>query len=174
MIRATFLALVFFSLFSFAQAQNKAASNVPGFRSIEWGSHIDSIEVEGRKLNFKEDEESSRANAYILPKDRLNIGTVKLKKINYIFNDEGRFTRVFMIGDKEFKEDMEFILSYKFGAPSDIRSLGYSSFKQWKVGSQGVDFILTSYSDREVFTLTIESKWEYINRNKKNINVDDF
>lgn len=149
------------------------SANVPDFREIEWGAHIDSVFIDGEKINFVKIPEATESNSYKIPKDKMKIGTVELEKLHYIFNEKDRFKKVFMQGEKDYLSDMEFILSYKFGKPSTVRNLGYVKLKEWTVGN--VVFTLSAFSNkRDIFTVTIESNWEQGERYRENMKVDDF
>lgn len=162
------VAFVSFATFSMAQTQ----TTVPDFRDISWGTHKDSVVIDGRNINFVEVEEGPDPNSYRIPNDNMKIGTVKLEKLHYIFNGDGRFKKVFVTAPRQYLEDMEFILGYKFGEPSKVRRLGYVTIKDWKIGD--VVFTLSEFSNREFFSLTIESNWEYSAKRRENMNVKDF
>lgn len=161
---------------SLAMAQPSSATandKVPDFRDIKWGEHVDSVFKDGEKVNFVKVDDAMNENSYKIPGDDMTIGTVKLQKINYIFNEDNRFKKVFIRGEPKHLADMEFILNYKFGEPTNQQSLGYVNLKTWKVGN--VVFTLSDFKDEKTFfTLTIESKWENEAAHKRNINVDDF
>ncbi len=155
------------------QYQQNAEAIVPGFRGILWGTHRDSVVRDGQKVVFvKVEEDAPARNTYVIPGDDLTIGAVELNYLYYIFNDQGRFVKVYMEANKKFVEDMLFILKYKFGPPSDTRDLGHVRLYEWRI--DGVSFTLSEFRDRPIFVLTIESNWEYVERIRKNVNVPDF
>ncbi len=155
-----------------AQSNPSHEAIVPGFRGILWGTHLDSVIIEGQKARFVKVEDAAFPRAYYLPGDDMTIGAVRLNKLYYIFNKDSRFTKVYMEANKKFLEDMLFILKYKFGPPSDTRDLGHVRIYEWRI--DGVNFTISEFKDRPTFLLTIESNWEYVERIRKNVNVPDF
>ncbi len=155
-----------------AQPGQQREAIVPGFRGILWGTHIDSVIVNGEKAQFIKAEDAPIPRAYRLSGDDLTIGAVELDKLYYVFNNKNRFTKVYMEANKKFLEDMLFILKYKFGPPTDQRDLGHVRLYEWRI--DGVNFTLSEFKDRPTFILTIESNWEYVERIRKNVNVPDF
>jgi hypothetical protein len=97
------------------------------------GAFKDSLFVKGKKVEFVKDKSSLIKNAYIIPNDDMTIGNVKLNKVNYIFNDDGRFVKVYLEGPKEQTDQMKFILDYKFGAFKNESKVDNVSYKQWLV-----------------------------------------
>jgi len=168
-MKRAFLAATFSLFFLAAFSQT---TSVPDFRGIKWGTHLDSATIGNSTVNFLEDELGTEPNSYRIEGDDMSIGTAELQQITYIFNAKNRFIKVLMVGNEKYLPDMEFILSYKFGEPSNMRNFGYVSIKEWKVGD--VTFTLSDYQEREQFTLTLESRWEYSEKYKKNMNVEDF
>lgn len=162
----TVFALLFFAAGAFAQE-----TNVTSFRNMPWGAFRDSMYVKDKKIEFVKDKSSLTKNAYIIPNDDMSIGNVKLNKINYIFNDEGRFVKVYIEGPKEQSEQMRFILDYKFGTFKNESRVDNVSYKQWLV--KDVTFTLGEY-DYLKFEVKIESNWQASEAYKKNTSVDDF
>ncbi len=162
----TVFALLFFAAGAFAQE-----TNVTSFRNMPWGAFRDSLYVKDKKIEFVKDKSSLTKNAYIIPNDDMSIGNVKLNKINYIFNDEGRFIKVYIEGPKEQSEQMRFILDYKFGTFKNESRVDNVSYKQWLV--KDVTFTLGEY-DYLKFEVKIESNWQASEAYKKNTSVDDF
>ncbi len=151
----------------------QSKQQVSDFREIKWGTHKDSVFRNGEKVNFKRVKNGVEPNSFTIPNDDMNIGTVEFEEIQYIFNENNRFKKVFLQADRKFVEDMNFILNYKFGKPDRERKLGYVNVKTWKIGE--VVFTLSKFkNDRNIFTLTIESNWEKSAEIRKNKNVDDF
>ena len=153
-------------LSSFAQEVN-----VTSFRSMPWGAYKDSLFANGKKLEFLKDKSSLIKNAYIIAGDDMTVGNVKLNRLNYIFNEEGRFVKVFLEGPKEDAEQMKFILDYKFGAHKNESRVDNVSYQQWLI--KDVTFTLGIY-DFLKFEVKIESNWQASEAYKKNISVDDF
>ena len=162
----TVFALLFFAAGAFAQE-----TNVTSFRNMPWGAFRDSMYVKDKKIEFVKDKSSLTKNAYIIPNDDMSIGNVKLNRINYIFNDEGRFVKVYIEGPKEQSEQMKFILDYKFGTFKNESRVDNVSYKQWLV--KDVTFTLGEY-DYLKFEVKIESNWQASEAYKKNTSVDDF
>ncbi|MBS1624520.1 MAG: hypothetical protein JSS76_07500 [Bacteroidetes bacterium] len=162
----TVFALLFFAAGAFAQE-----TNVTSFRNMPWGAFRDSMYVKDQKVEFVKDKSSLTKNAYIIPNDDMTIGNVKLNKIDYIFNDEGRFVKVYLEGPKEQSEQMKFILDYKFGTFKNESRVDNVSYKQWLV--KDVTFTLGEY-DYLKFEVKIESNWQASEAYKKNTSVDDF
>lgn len=141
------------------------------FRNIFWGVSKDSCFRDGKKIRFEKDRTTLLNNAYFIPGDDNNIGAVTLDKVLYIFNDGGRFYKVFLQGSVDQAEQMKFILNYKFG---DFKNQSYvddSHIMQWLV--KDVTFTL-KVVEKSRFELTIESSWQASEDYKKNTSVDDF
>jgi hypothetical protein len=147
------------------------SEGVLDFRNILWGSPKDSIWRDGKKLEFVKDRNSLIKDAFYLPGDDLTIGAVKLERVLYIFNEEGRFYKVFLEGTPADEEEMKFILTYKFGDFRNESFVDDSHIMQWLV--KDVTFTLKEIN-KSRFELTIESSWQASENYKKNISVDDF
>jgi hypothetical protein len=164
--------LLLLSILSIAYSGYSAESEgVLDFRNIFWGTPKDSVWRDGKKLEFIKDRNSLIKNAFYLAGDDLTIGAVKLERVLYIFNDEGRFYKVFLQGTPEQEEEMKFILTYKFGDYRNESFVDDSHIMQWLV--KDVTFTLKEV-DKSRFELTIESSWQASENYKKNISVDDF
>jgi hypothetical protein len=168
-MKKTFLAIL---MLGFAyQAFSSDNDAVLDFRKIFWGSNLDSIYRDGKKLDFVKDKNALIKNAYAIPGDDMTIGAIKLDRVLYIFNDDNRFYKVFIQGPIDQVEQMKFILTYKFG---DYRNESYvddSHIMQWLV--KDVTFTLREIT-KSRFELTIESNWQASEDYKKNTSVDDF
>jgi len=160
------------TLWGFALSGFSAESeSVLHFRNIFWGTKIDSVWRDGKKLEFQKDRNSLIKNAYSLAGDDPMIGAVKLDRVLYIFNEENRFYKVYLQGNVEQSEQMKFILTYKFG---DFRNESYvddSHIMQWLV--KDITFTL-KVINKSRFELTIESSWQASEDYKKNTSVNDF
>ena len=167
-MKKIFTFLFFLSFFIGASAQE---TNVTSFRNMPWGAYRDSLFVKGKKIEFTKDKSSLIKNAYIINNDDMSIGNVKLTKVIYIFNDEGRFVKVYLEGPKEQSDQMRFILDYKFGTHKNESRVDNVSYKQWLV--KDVTFTLGEY-DYLKFEVKIESNWQASEAYKKNTTVDDF
>jgi hypothetical protein len=167
-MKKIFTFLFFLSFIIGASAQE---TNVTSFRNMPWGAYRDSLFVKGKKIDFAKDKSSLIKNAYIINNDYMSIGNVKLTKVIYIFNDEGRFVKVYLEGPKEQSDQMRFILDYKFGTHKNESRVDNVSYKQWLV--KDVTFTLGEY-DYLKFEVKIESNWQASEAYKKNTTVDDF
>jgi hypothetical protein len=154
--------------FSGFSAENQ---QVLDFRNIFWGTKLDSVWRDGKKLEFVKDKNSLIRNAYYISCDDMTIGAVKLDKVLYIFNEEARFYRVFLQGPGGQLEDMKFILTYKFGDFRNESFVDDTHIMQWLI--KDVTFTLREVG-KSRFELTIESSWEAGEEYKKNTSVDDF
>ena len=141
----------------FAIGASAQETNVTSFRNMPWGAFRDSLYVKGKKIDFVKDKSSLTKNAYTIPNDDMTIGSVKLNRINYIFNDEGRFVKVYIEGSKEQADQMKFILDYKFGGYKNESKVDNVAYKQWLV--KDVTFTLGEY-DFLKFEVKIESNWQ--------------
>lgn len=168
-----------------ATAQGKKTTKKPGndghyvladFRGIKWGSHIDSIEVEGTKLNFIKSKDVADKNAYVLNNDEMMIGTVVLDKVYYLFNKQGRFTGVLLIGKRNIEEkkqfgEMKYILTYKFG-DAELREVPGAVQYYWMVDD--VRITLDDQESQGIFTVEFYSDYERTESKRVNMNVNDF
>lgn len=148
-----------------------AQDRILDFRDILFGAKLDSIFIKGTKIDFQKDRNAALRNAYEIPGDNLFIGNVKLRKINYIFNDELRFFKVFMLGNKEDVAQIRFILNFKFGEHRNESIVDGIRYQQWII--KDVTFTLAEF-DNVKFELVMESNWQASEIYKKNTNVDDF
>ena len=164
--------LILFSLICLSFPLFSAESEgVLDFRNIFWGTPIDSVWRDGKKLEFVKDRTSLIKNSYYISGDDMLIGAVKLEKALYVFNDEKRFYKVFLQGDLDQQEEMKFILNYKFGDFRNESFVDDSHIMQWLV--KDVTFTLKEIN-KSRFELTIESSWQASENYKKNTSVDDF
>jgi hypothetical protein len=146
------------------------------FRGVRWGTHVDSIYRDGVKLEFTKSTEVTDKNAYTLASDEMIIGTVLLDKIYYVFNKQGRFTGVLLIGKRSLDEkkqfgEMKYILTYKFGAP-ELREVPNAVQYYWMVDD--VRITLDDEESQELFTVEFFSDYERSESKRTNMNVDDF
>ncbi|MBI1223471.1 MAG: hypothetical protein GC180_12780 [Bacteroidetes bacterium] len=146
------------------------------FRDIKWGSHVDSIYRDGVKLNFIASNEVTDKNAYVLANDEMMLGTVLLDKIFYLFNKQGRFTGVLLIGKRQIDEkkqfgEMKYILTYKFGEP-ELREVPGAVQYYWMVDD--VRITLDDQESQGIFTVEFYSDYERSESKKINMNISDF
>lgn len=168
-----YIAIAILSLFVVFNVQAQQ-DRVNDFRQIEWGSHIDSIYRYGDKLEFVKVDDKNKngyGNAFYLENDVKEIGSVETNKILYVFNDEDRFKKVIIEGDKSELEEMAFILDYKFGRHGASEKIDNVKYHNWVV--QDVSFTLSEFEARD-WKLVIESDWERAAMYKANTTVDDF
>lgn len=143
------------------------------FRDIKWGTHIDSvIREDGTRMEFVKSTEYGDKNAYYIPNDDMMIGTVVLKNLYYVFNDNGRFVGVVMMGDSKHLGEMKYILVNKFGQPENTEEGASSKLYHWTVDD--VRISLTSENINKVFTAEFTSDYELSESKRVNRNVDDF
>jgi hypothetical protein len=150
---------------------SNSLQNVPDFRNIKWGSNLDSVYVNDSKINFVKTFEINDPNAYVIADDDMDIGTVKLDKLYYIFTPENRFVKVLMIGSRIQLADMKYILSYKFGEPS-VMDLDNGLQRHWMIDD--VRVVLKDIPDASIFTVEFTSDFEMAENKKINRSVDDF
>jgi len=172
MKKLTGLGLLFVFLIS-GSLQAQEGKKVTDFRGIEWGAHKDSIFRNGEKVNFSRVKNGVESNSFTIPNDDMTIGTVEFDNVQYIFNDNNRFKKIFLEAQKKYITDMEFILTYKFGEADKTQELGYVTIRRWKLDN--VVFTLSDFNNsRDIFTVNIESQWERSAKMQKNRRVDDF
>lgn len=142
-----------------------------GFRDIKWGTHKDSVFINGEKVNFIPAKDVNGDNAYYIKNDDLMIGTVTLKNIFYDFNANDRFNRVLMSGEKQYRE-MLYILNYKWGDAPEVTKSPSGTVSRWVIDD--VRVYLTRDGDSDNFTLEFSSNFELQEAKKQNRNVKDF
>lgn len=146
----------------------------PDFRDMKWGTHRDSVILNGQFVQFNRANNKSDTGAYQIQDDNMVIGTVACRNIYYYFNSSGRLNRVKLIVPKAFKGEMKYILTSKFEEPTSIADLsnGYQSI--WS-NIEEVRLMMT-YFDDPVDFLTVEFSSEFELNESKKINraVDDF
>lgn len=162
---------VLFCSFAAFSAGPAGDEKVNDFRDIFWGAAKDSIWRDGQKVEFKRDPNAVQKNVYIIPNDNMNLGAVKLNKVNYIFNDENRFYKVLLESDIKTYDEIFFILNYKFGDFKNESNVDNVHYIQWLV--KDVTFTLAKYENSRV-ELIIESNWQASEDYKKNTSVSDF
>lgn len=145
-------------------------SKVTSFRDMVWGVHKDSIFRNGTKIKFIKDRNASEANTYTMADDNLTLGSAKLEKISYFFNKDNRFKKVILVGNKQYLEDVKYIVKYKFGTGKPSES-GKVKIIKWQIGD--VEINLTTHEDEDKFKLILESNWDISETFVKNMNVKD-
>ncbi|MHB1277571.1 MAG: hypothetical protein ACYC1Q_04170 [Bacteroidia bacterium] len=158
------------------QPSNEGNYVLADFRDIRWGTHVDSIYRDGVKLTLTRSTEVTDKNAYTLESDEMIIGTVLLDKIYYIFNKQGRFTGVLLIGKRQLDAkkqfgEMKYILTYKFGEP-ELREVPNAVQYYWNVDD--VRITLDDQESQELFTVEFFSDYERSESKRTNMTVDDF
>lgn len=163
---------VLLAILSLSALQAQEAYKVPGFRNMTWGVHKDSVYRSGERLNFNLDKKAEEVNSYFLQNENLTLGNARLLSINYIFNDDNRFSKVKISGSMKYIDDINFILQHKFGSPKDVeRVTGDYEIREWQTGD--VSFRLST-TRGDNFILTIDSNWERTESYIKNTSVTDF
>ncbi len=146
---------------------------VIGFRTYRWLQHKDSIYVNGEKITFKLDNDAEKPNTYLLDVDNYTFGSVRLNRVNYIFNEDDKLTGIVLKGDESGYDDMAFILNKKFGAPEDVMELGVDlKVMNWKKGSTTIK--LTNPGSGDTYSVIIENSKAKTERIIKNRGVKDF
>ena len=147
------------------------SDRVSSFRDIVWGSYIDSVMIDGAEVKFERSKGSDFDNAYEIFNDKMMLGNVEMNQVNYIFNEEGRFYKVYLKGRKDQTEEMKFILEYKFGSPDNTWKVDELNYTQWIIAD--VTFTLAEH-EFHTFDLVIESDWQAAEAYRKNTSVEDF
>lgn len=142
------------------------------FRDITWGSHIDSVYKDGAKVDFVKSTEYGGKNAYTISNDDMSIGTVVLRNIYYIFNDDDRFIGVIMIGTSKQFGEMKYILVNKFGQPHKEDETVSSKQFFWTIDD--VRISLTNETINKLFTVDFTSDYAITESKRVNRDVDDF
>lgn len=162
------ISMVQFSLLNLFAEQNR----VEDFRDVVWGTPLEAAYRGGEKLDFIKVKGPLANNSYYLKNDPMSIGTVKLNSIHYHFSEEDdKFFKVELKGDRKFIDDMIFILNYKFGEFENKSEVDGVKYFQWIV--QDVTFTLSQFEARD-FELSVQSDWETAQKYKKNTSVEDF
>ncbi len=142
------------------------------FRKIRWGTHLDSVVRNGMKVRFTKSTELGDKNAYYIQDDNMLVGTVALKALYYIFNDNDRFIGVIMTGESKQLGEMKYILVNKFGNPD--KEENPVSGKQYYWNIDDVRVSLVNESINQIFTVDFTSDYERSESKRINRNVDDF
>lgn len=142
------------------------------FRDIKWGSHLDSVFRDSAKVNFVKSTNIEDKNAYTIAGDDMFIGTVHLKNIYYIFNDEDRFIGVYLVGDSKQFGEMKYILTSKFGQSSKTEESSATKHYYWNIDDVLISLVNNSIS--KMFNVEFSSNYTTIESKRINGNVDDF
>lgn len=146
---------------------------IKGFREMEWLDHKDSIYMNGEKVIFILDREADEPNTYYIDNDKLRLGSARLTSINYVFNEDDKLNKVVMKGNKDYFDDVKFILNHKFGGAEDVNTFGADlSVTEWKIGDTTLKISQSGGGDK--FSLIIESSRDRTESYIKNMNVPDF
>jgi hypothetical protein len=154
-----------------AKEKGKVIKPINHFREIFWGSNSDSTYVGDKKVEFVFVSELKGEKFYQIENDDMTIGSVTLKKINYVFDKENRFTKVVMEGDKKDAQAMNFILENKYGKPLNEDKTDEVEYFEWLV--KGVKILFAEHALHK-FETVISNNMEAIENYKKNTHVDDF
>lgn len=152
---------------------NYDGKKITGFRGIKWLSNLDSIYQNGEKVSFIRDKESNRPNTYFLANEKLTFGSVRLKGVSYMFNDNNKLTSIVMKGAKESYAEMKFILNHKFGSAEGVSLFGDEmSVTEWRIGN--VTIKLTESGSGDEYSVVVESTADKTDSILRNRNVKDF
>ena len=144
-------------------------SKVTGFRDLVWGVHKDSVSKNGKRINFIKVKQS---DAYKLDKEVLTLGAAKLVKIHYFFNSANRFKSVEMIGSNKYEEDIKDILTYKFGAPQEVKQVSKTiTLSEWNDGDVSISWSQNTVTEQ--FSLILKSNFDLTQAIMANMNVND-
>ncbi len=168
------ITLLFVVGFVFINAQN-VPDRIEGFRDFKWGSHVDSIYINGNKVIFTPANKVDLLNGgkfYTVNNDDLTIGSIGLTNIYYVFSDKtNRLYKVILEGKKQNVEEMDFIVDYKYGKHVNELVDDDKVSKQWIVADVTLSLYNFNYNK---FEFELLSDWEAAEAYKKNINVSDF
>jgi len=146
--------------------------NIDDFRGAKWGQSMEEIQFEGNKdPKFVREGSSGPYTIYSIENDNYTIGTAKLSRIHYHFNQSGQFVRVIMEGSDEYNEDIESILSNRLPKPDKTILYQWEVIRTWE--DDQVVVIFREYKDMD-FILELNSKVGLISKMKKNAKIDDF
>lgn len=168
-MRFSALIIILFSFYSLAFSQS-SEKRISDFRDIYWGAPLDSTYRSGFKVKFEKDKLSSEKNAYLIPGDKMKIGSVDLNRVNYVFNDKNNLFKVLLEGPKNQSEFMTFIIEHKFG-PYQKDIIDKTEVRTWKIQDVIITMYLHEFRDFQVY---FESDWKAAADYEKNINVKDF
>ncbi|MBI3233888.1 MAG: hypothetical protein HYZ42_07580 [Bacteroidetes bacterium] len=190
-MRKTLLALLGFVFILNVQAQKRKSTSTsgashevkkestpnfscPDFREMKWGTHRDSISINGTNISFQKANVKTDTSAYVIADDNMVIGTVICKNIYYYFNATGRLTKVKLVVPKVHKGEIKYILVSKFEEPTTISDLANGYQTIWN-NIDEVRLVMTYFEDPVDF-LTVEFMSDFELNESKKINkaVDDF
>jgi len=143
------------------------------FRTIPWGTHKDSaFDSNGEQITFVKAKGANGSNAWEISEDDMNIGTVVMDRIIYIFTEEDQFEGVRMTGEtaKSFHE-MKYILIYKFGE-AKIKDIPNGVLYSWIIDGVRINLTLNTLTDS--FVVEFASDYVVSQSRKINRNINDF
>lgn len=150
------------------------AERIEGFRDITWGSHVDSVFVNGEQVVFTPAAKVDLLNGgkfYTIANDDLIIGSINLVNIYYVFSEDDRLYKVILEGKKADVEQMEFIVDYKYGTNVNEAVDDDKVSKQWIVSDVTLSLYNFNYNK---FEFELFSDWEAAEAYRKNTSVMDF
>lgn len=163
--------IAFFAILMTAMSYGQG-SKVTGFRDLVWGIHKDSVYSKGVKQKLEKEKGPREVNSFTMINDNLTLGSAKLTKINYHFNEDNRFKKVVMFGNEKYVQDVREILIFKFGRAKSLKEPNANlKVYEWQDGD--VSISLTQNKREENFQLIIESNWDLSETYMKNMNVND-
>ena len=142
----------------------KPQVKITGFKEIEFGKTL--AYYENKDVQFK--RTPGGTFHYERVNERKSIGPVDFRAIYYLFEDEGRFSRIEAWTPRYNKEIFLDILIEKYGKGYEHLSVGEIGGEQWKWTFENAIVTLVYYvSGRDMlFTIELNSP-EYILRKKK-------
>lgn len=167
------ISIAIFTLIASLSLQAQETYIFDDFRTIPWGTHLDSaFDANGKQIIFEKAKGVNGSNAWEINEDDKNIGTVVMDRILYIFTEDNRFEGVRMTGEsaKSFHE-MKYILTYKFGE-AKIKDISNGLLYSWIIDGVRVNLTLNTLTD----SFVVEFASDYVvNQSRKiNRNINDF
>jgi hypothetical protein len=154
-------------------AKEATTYSCPNFRDMKWGTHKDSIMINGALIPFIKSTSKTDSAAWYITDDDMVIGTVTCKNIFYYFNASGRLNRVKMVVPKTNKGEMMYILTNKFEEPTGVTDMPNGYQKIWN-NIDEVRLIVTYFEDHDFLTIEFNSDFENVESKKINRSVSDF
>jgi hypothetical protein len=146
---------------------------ITGFRGIKWLSELESVYQNGELLTFLLDKESNRPNTYFLANEKLTFGSVRLRGVSYMFNDNNQLVTIVLKASMDSYAEMKFILNHKFGGAEGVNVFGDDmSVTEWRKGD--VTIKLTESGAGDEYSVVIETTGDKTESYIKNRNVGDF
>lgn len=142
----------------------KSQVEISGFKGIEFGKTVAYYENKG--VQFK--KTPGGIFHYEKVNEKKSIGPVDFRAIYYLFEDEGRFSRIEAWTPRKNKEIFLDILVEKYGKDYEHASVGEIGGKYWKWAFEDAIVTLNYYVDGKDMLFTIElNSPEYVLRKQR-------